>query len=143
MTRELPTSLLLFMAHRAAEDEIFAAVAAAGHGGITRAQGRLLAGIDEGGTRVGLLAERARVAKQTAVSLVDHLVAAGYVQRVPDPSDGRARLVRLTAEGESVLPATRAGEESVESSWRDLLGDRRLGELRTSLEAILAESPPS
>ena len=89
MTRELPTSLLLFMAHRAAEDEIFAAVAAAGHGGITRAQGRLLAGIDEGGTRVGLLAERARVAKQTAVSLVDHLVAAGYVERVPDPADGR------------------------------------------------------
>lgn len=142
MIRELPTSLLLFMAYRAAEDEIFHAVAQAGHGEITRAQGRLLAGIDDGGTRVGHLAERARVAKQTAVSLVDHLVAAGYVERVPDPADGRARLVRLTAKGESVLPAARAGEESVEAAWRELLGERRLAELRGSLELILAASLP-
>lgn len=98
--------------------------------------------VDEVGTRLGVLAERARVAKQTAVSLVDHLVAAGYVERVPD-ADGRARLVRLTPRGESVLPAARAGEARVEREWREVLGARRLADMRSALEEILEASPPA
>ncbi|MBB1016062.1 MarR family transcriptional regulator, partial [Dietzia schimae] len=86
----------MWLGYRAAEDRIAAALAAAGFGDITRAQIRLLAGIDDDeGTRLVVLAERARIAKQTATALVDRLAAAGYVRRVSDPDDGRARLVRL------------------------------------------------
>ncbi len=46
MERQISTGWLMFISFRAAEDRIFAALAAAGFGDITRAQGRLLAGID-------------------------------------------------------------------------------------------------
>ena len=134
--RELPTGLLMFLAHRWAEDRVFEALAAAGHGAITRAQGRLLAGLDERGTRLTTLAERARVSKQTALALVDRLVETGYVVRVPDPADGRARLVRLTALGESLVPHARAAEAEVEAAWREALGAEAMAALRASLEAL-------
>ena len=71
-------------------------------------------GIDPEGTRLSVLAERAQVAKQTATALVDKLERAGYVERVPDPTDGRARLVRLTARAEAAIPHARAEEDRIE-----------------------------
>ncbi|MEI2774588.1 MAG: MarR family transcriptional regulator [Tetrasphaera sp.] len=137
--RRLPSSVLMHAAYRAAEDHVFAALAAAGFDDITRAQGRLLAGIDEAGTRLLVLAGRARIAKQTAVVLVDRLEANGYVERVRDPSDGRARLVRLTDRGMALLPHARAAEEAVEEAWTTHLGRRdaaRLHELLMRLRAL-------
>ncbi|MDO5501274.1 MAG: MarR family transcriptional regulator [Propionibacteriaceae bacterium] len=142
MERELPTSFLMFLHHRAAEDRIFAALAAAGFGDITRAQGRLLAGMDEGGTRLVTLAARARIAKQTAVALVDRLVAAGYVERVPDPVDGRARLVCLTPRGEELIPVARSEEKRIEADWAAHLGGRRMDQLRSGLERLRELTDP-
>src|SRR5688500_14523682 len=108
MTRELPTSLLMFIAARAASNRIFEAVHDAGFEDVTLAQGRLMMGIDPDGTRLSVLAARAQVAKQTATALVDKLERAGYVERVPDPLDGRARLVRLTDRAQALAPYARA-----------------------------------
>lgn len=66
---------------------------------MTLAQGRVFARIGHGGTRLTDLAEMAEVTKQTAGFLVDRLADAGYVERVPDPSDARARLVRIADRG--------------------------------------------
>lgn len=131
-----PTALLLFMTYRAAEDRIHQAVARAGFTDISRAQARLLAGMDSEGTRLVVLADRARIAKQTAVPLVDRLEADGYVERVPDPTDGRARLVRLTPRGESIVPVARAEEARIEEDWRRRLGGRRLAALRRALQDL-------
>ncbi|HET6563271.1 MAG TPA: MarR family transcriptional regulator [Marmoricola sp.] len=138
----------MFISYRAAEDRILAAVAAAGFGDVTRAQARLLAGIDLDGTRLVVLAERARVAKQTALALVNGLESAGYVERVPDPTDGRARLIRLTSRGHSALPHARAEEERIEAEWETQLGTVRMRELRKALWelALLADpqlQPPT
>lgn len=142
MDRDVPTILLLFLAYRAGEDRIYDALATAGFGDITRAQGRLLAGIDPGGTRLVVLAERARVAKQTALTLVHGLEAAGYVERAPDASDGRARLVRLTRRGEAVVPVARAEEQRIEADWARHLGARRARELRGALVALRPLTDP-
>jgi DNA-binding MarR family transcriptional regulator len=88
--------ILLFVANRALEKRAFDAVVAAGITDITLAQARIAARIAPDGSRVSDLAEQARVSKQSAASLVEQLEKAGYVERVPDPTDGRARLVRLT-----------------------------------------------
>ena len=148
MDRQIPSSLLMFISYRAAEDRIFAAVAEAGYGDVTRAQARLLAGIDPGGTRLVVLAQRARIAKQTALSLVNALESAGYAERVPDPTDGRARLIRLTARGQSGLPHARAEEARIETEWEAQLGPRRMRALRKALweRALLADpelQPPT
>ena len=136
MTRELPTSLLMFIASRAASERIFTAMHDAGYDDVTIAQGRLLMGVDPEGTRLGVLADRAQVAKQTATSLVDKLERAGYVERVPDPSDGRARLVRMTPRAEAALPIARAEEARIEAEWEAHLGHERMDQLRTALTAL-------
>jgi DNA-binding MarR family transcriptional regulator len=136
MSRELPTSLLMFIAARAASDRIFSAVHDAGFSDVTVAQSRLLMGIDSEGTRLGALADRAQIAKQTATALVDKLERAGYVERVPDPSDGRARLVRMTPRAEAALPVARAEEARIEAEWEARLGTERMDQLREALTAL-------
>ena len=132
----------MFIGFRAAEDRILAALAEAGYVDITRAQARLLAGIDLGGTRLVTLADRARIPKQTAMALVNGVEAAGYVERVPDPSDGRARLIRLTARGRGVLPLAIAEEARIEADWQALLGVRRMRALRRALWDLALSADP-
>ena len=141
MSRDLPTALLMFIASRAAESRVYDAVRAAGFD-ITTAQGRIAAGIDPDGTRLTVLAERALVAKQTATVLVDRLERAGYVERVPDPTDGRARLVRLTSKAEEALPIARAEEERIEQEWEAYLGPRRMAQLRQALTMLREITDP-
>ena len=140
--RELPTSLLMFIASRAAADRIFTAVRDAGFDDATMAQSRLMMGIDPEGTRLSVLAERAQIAKQTATALVDRLERAGYVERVPDPSDVRARLVRMTARAQAALPIARAEEARIEAEWQAHLGDERMDQLRQALTALREITDP-
>ncbi|MDF2093593.1 MarR family transcriptional regulator [Knoellia sp. 3-2P3] len=141
MTEQLPTSLLMYIASRAASDRIFSAMHHAGYD-VTIAQGRLLMGVDAEGTRLSVLADRAQIAKQTATSLVDKLERAGYVERVPDPSDGRARLVRLTARAEAARPVARAEEARIEAEWEAHLGPERMHQLREALTALREITDP-
>lgn len=136
------TGVLMFIAHRYAESQIFATLAEEGHGGVTLAQGRLAARINEGGSRLTELAEAAQVTKQTAGYLVDQLEQLGYVERVPDPSDGRARLVRLSDKGEEVRAAARQIEERIEAEWAAHLGPRRYTELRKALISLREITDP-
>jgi DNA-binding MarR family transcriptional regulator len=142
MSRALPTSLLMFIVQRYAAGRIYDAVREAGLRDVSIAQSRLAAGIDPAGTRLSVLADRAQVAKQTATALVDHLERAGYVERVPDPTDGRARLVRLTARGEQLIPIARAQEQLIEDEWEAHLGPRRMRQLREALERLREITDP-
>jgi DNA-binding MarR family transcriptional regulator len=142
MTEQLPTILLMYIASRAASDRIFSAMRDAGFDDVTIAQGRLLMGVDPEGTRLSVLADRAQVAKQTATSLVDKLERAGYVERVPDPSDGRARLVRLTPRAEAARPVARAEEARIEAEWEAHLGPERMHQLREALTALREITDP-
>src|SRR6476661_9238198 len=96
---ELHLGVLCFVVHRAIETRVLAGLAEAGFDDITQAQGRVAARIAEHGTRIGELAEQAQVTKQTATALVDHLEQRGYVRRLPDPADARARLVVFAERG--------------------------------------------
>lgn len=138
--RDAPSGLLMFLGYRYTEDRAFAAMTAAGFNDITRAQGRLLAGLDDDGTRLVVLAERARIAKQTAVALIDRLESNGYVERTPDPLDGRARLVRLTERGWEMVLVARGAVREVEAEWAAHLGRRdaaRLHEVLLRLRSVV------
>jgi DNA-binding MarR family transcriptional regulator len=140
--RELPVSVLMFIAYRAAENRIVGAVQAAGFD-ITLAQSRLLARLAPEGTRISELAEQAQVTKQTATALVDRLEASGYVERIPDPRDGRARVVRLTEMAqEHLAPIARREEERLEAEWSAHLGKDAMAELRASLTRLREITDP-
>lgn len=142
MEREIASGWLMFIGFRAAEDRILAALIEAGYADMTRAQARLLAGIDLEGTRLVVLADRSRIPKQTALALVNGLEGAGYVERVPDPSDGRARLIRLTARGRGGLPVAMAEEARIEADWQAVLGARRMRALRKALWDLALSADP-
>ena len=131
--------LLCFIAGRAMETRVMEAVAAAGFDDLTLAQARVGARLQPGGTRVSVLAEASGVTKQTASFLVDQLEAAGYVRRVADPTDARARLVVLAERGEAVRAVARRTEDAVHAEWADHLGARdyrRLRQLLTRLREV-------
>ena len=134
--------VLLYLPYRAMETRVFDGLAAAGFADITRAQGRVFQRIAAGGSRVTDLAEQAGVTKQTAGFLVDQLERAGYVERVPDPADGRARLVRITERGERSIAASMSIVSQVEAEWSAHLGAERLGTLRELLVELREITDP-
>ncbi|HSO63933.1 MAG TPA: MarR family winged helix-turn-helix transcriptional regulator [Ornithinibacter sp.] len=127
---EPSVGVLMFVAHRAIEQHVLGALHAAGFDDATVAQGRVFARIGEGGTRLTDLAEMAQVTKQTAAFLVDRLERSGYVERVPDPSDARARLVRIAPRGQLAQECAARAEREVEAEWEAHLGVREMARLR-------------
>ena len=75
----------------------------AGHPSIRRAHLQLMPHLDLDGTRITELARRAEISKQAVGQLVTDMEAGGYVERVPDPSDQRAKIVVLTKRGRDAV----------------------------------------
>ena len=124
--------VLLFLPYRHMEQRILDAVVAAGHP-ITLAQARVFQRVGADGSRLTDLAAAAQVTKQTAGFLVDQLEQAGYVERVRDPSDARARLVRITPRGHAAIAVARAVQDDIEAEWRRHLGAAETDRLRATL----------
>jgi DNA-binding MarR family transcriptional regulator len=130
------TGLLLFIPYRSLENRVFAALAEAGYDDVSVAQMKILQRIGPDGSRLTELAEQAQVTKQTAGFLVDQLEKAGWVERVPDPSDGRARLVRIAGRGLEALPIADAAVAAVEAEWAAHLGATDMARLRETLHRL-------
>ena len=134
--------VLLFIASRAMESRAMAAVRDAGFSDITLAQARVAARIGPDGTRLTELAEQAQVTKQTAGFLVDQLERAGYVERRPDPTDGRARLVCVSARGTAVAAVANAEVARVEAEWEAHLGTAPMQQLRRAMVRLREITDP-
>lgn len=89
------------------------------------------------GTRLTDLARRARMSKQGMMLLVDDLENRGYVRRVSDPDDARAKVVRLTARGRRYAAEARRVVAAVEARARRELGERRYEALRGALDELI------
>ena len=135
-------ALLCFYPSRAMEPRLLATVAAEGFDDLTLAQARLAARIGPSGTRLTDLAEQALVTKQTAGHLVDQLQRAGYVRRVPDPTDARARLVQIAERGEQLVAVARRVEAEVEAEWTAHLGEEATAQLRAALTRLRELTDP-
>lgn len=134
--------VLLFVANRSLEQRAFDTLVAAGITDITLAQARIAARIAPDGSRVSDLAEQARVTKQSAASLVEQLEKARYVERVPDPTDGRARLLRLTPRLQRVAEVADAEVARVLAEWADHVGEDRLQQLHEILRDLREITDP-
>lgn len=102
--------------------------------------------LEADGSRLTDLAARAQVTKQSMGALVDDLERSGYVERIPDPADGRVRIVRRTARGWEVERAARASVRAFEEEWRQRVGAERMRQFRDVLEEFAADldaTPPN
>ncbi|MEJ2597387.1 MAG: MarR family winged helix-turn-helix transcriptional regulator [Anaerolineales bacterium] len=93
--------------------------------------------IDPEGSRITELAERAQITKQSMGNLVDHVEACGYIKRLPDPSDRRAKIVRLTERGWALDSAAREILRQTEAEWAERLGEGRMAELKQILKDLI------
>jgi DNA-binding MarR family transcriptional regulator len=92
--------------------------------------------------RLTELATLAGMTKQSIGEVIDNLVELGYVKRVPDPQDRRAKLLCLTERGEEAQKVGFGLFQKVEQRWAKRYGPERLAQLRELLEEIaIAESP--
>jgi DNA-binding MarR family transcriptional regulator len=73
------------------------------------------------GIRLTDLATKAQLSLAACSELVDELQGLGYLERQPDPSDGRAKLIFPTAKGRAVLDAAGKAVAELEQRWREQL----------------------
>jgi DNA-binding MarR family transcriptional regulator len=92
--------------------------------------------ISDRGSRITELAHLAQVSKPTVVYLVNDLERLGYVERIPDPADGRAKLVCLTERGTRAQEAARKIIAEIEQDWGGLLGAGDFAVLRALLQRL-------
>lgn len=93
--RESLAQIILKLARRIDEEAVARMREQHGWSELTPAHTRLFPHIDLDGTRATTLAGRLNVSKQAISQLVSDLEEMGVLERVPDPSDGRAKLVRF------------------------------------------------
>jgi DNA-binding MarR family transcriptional regulator len=96
----------------------------------------LLPLFEEDGLRMGELAARARLSKQTMTTMVRLLERDGLVERLADPSDGRAALVFLTARARSFRPVAEATLAELDRLVVRMLTARGRDEVRDALRAL-------
>jgi DNA-binding MarR family transcriptional regulator len=115
---------------------IRADVAAAGYDDLGPAHFTVLQAPTPDGLRPTELAARGQMTKQAANRLIRHLERQGYLRLEPDPTDQRARIVRLTERGWQVIATIRTTVEQVEHEWSRQLGRRRFEALRRALKEL-------
>ena len=127
----------LVRAARAFNSRALAKLQALGHGDLGMAHLNVLPHLDVQGTRIVTLAERAGMTKQAAGQLVAELERWGYVERRPDPQDGRAQRIVFTASGWEYLQQAQRIKREIEAEYRAALGEQGWQALQEGLALLL------
>ncbi len=120
-------------------DELYQRIAETPFDDIRPGHGCVFGNIDPDGSRLTDLAERAMMTKQSVGEVTTDLEHRGYVERVPDPSDGRAKIIRLTDRGRAAQQVGLELIDAVEREWAERFGEERVAALREALEVITAD----
>ena len=131
------TLQLLFKAARLLSERAIERVRRRTKRPVRTAHTQLLPHINLAGTRLTDLANRLGVTKQAAGQLVDELAAMGMLERIPDPTDARAKLVRFSRRGRLALLDGLGVLRGIEREMRMELGDARMLALHDTLAGIV------
>lgn len=144
--KQASTAQLLFRCARLWNEIAMATVNAEAGGMVLRpAHTALFPHLDFTGTRPTEIARRAGISKQAVGQVLDELEAAGLVERIVDPQDKRARLVRYTRKGEEAIFHGLSVLEKLERRFAHALGPASMRELHwllTHLEPVLEDAAP-
>jgi DNA-binding MarR family transcriptional regulator len=123
--------------------ELFERLSEQGHRDLRPRHAAVLAYLDEDGIRATELARLTGRHKQVVGRLVDELEDLGYVERRPDPSDRRAKLVVPTKRG---LEQMRVGDQivaEIEHRHAEAAGPKGYAEFRNALRAVVSRARES
>jgi DNA-binding MarR family transcriptional regulator len=127
----------------AAVADLHRQLAAQGFETIRPAHGCVFRFVSREGMQLTELAQLAGLSKQSIGEFVVDLEQLGYVERIPHPTDRRAKIIRLTKRGMEAQAAAREIFADIERSWAEQIGEKRVAALREALERIheLERSP--
>ncbi len=120
-------------------EQNYAGVAAAGFDDITPAHVAMFRYPTLDWRRPTEIADQLQISKQSVHELLTHVERQGYLTREPDPTDGRARIVRLTDRGRALETTINQIARGSEQHIAELLGDRRFAQLRLALEELASK----
>jgi DNA-binding MarR family transcriptional regulator len=136
---EIPLPGLLELTHDVFERELYPRINAAGYADLRPGHGCVFGTITPEGDRLTVLAERANLTKQAVGEVVSELEQAGYVERVPDPSDGRAKIIRLTKRGEDAWNMGWSILNDIRGRWEERYGKERVATMVELLGEIVRD----
>ncbi len=87
--------------------------------------------------RLSELSELNRMRPQSMVKLVNELESLGYVERVPDPSDSRAKLIQFTPKGKQVAAMSRDATNEIYRIYADIVGEKDLRHMLSTMSKLL------
>jgi DNA-binding MarR family transcriptional regulator len=93
---------------------------------------------EEDGLRMGELAERARLSKQTMTTMIRLVERDGLVQRQRDPEDRRAFRIYLTARARSFRPVAESVLHELDELLEKRLSQAEFSRLKTSLQEVMS-----
>lgn len=128
---------LLLQAFQAHERLLFHRLEEAGFRDLRPKHGAALANIEDAGTRPSVIAERAALSRPAMAEVLDDLEQLGYLRRVDDPRDGRAKLARLTDRGRDCVAAARGALSELEAQFEDVVGAHSYAIVRRSLRELI------
>jgi DNA-binding MarR family transcriptional regulator len=117
--------------------EMFAAAAANGYDDLREPHLQIFGNLGIDGIRLTDLAARAQLSLAATSELVNDLQHLGYLERRPDPSDGRAKLIYPTARGRRALDDAGDRVAEIERHWSAVLGDARFDTTCRSLQGLI------
>lgn len=94
-------------------------------------------GVD--GIRLTELADRANLSLAACSELVNELQGLGYLERQPDPTDGRAKLIHPTTKGRRLLDAAGRRVGEIEAEWRGRLPNGQFDRACRALDTLLSD----
>ncbi|HMM96237.1 MarR family transcriptional regulator [Phycicoccus sp.] len=119
--------------------ELFAPAAAQGYDDLREPHLHIFGSVGVTGIRLTELSARAQLSPATTSELVTDLERLGYLERRPDPTDRRAKLIFPTRRGRQALHDAGTRVAEIERHWSDLVGNARFADACATLQAILDE----
>jgi DNA-binding MarR family transcriptional regulator len=137
--REIPLPGLFSISQDAVERELFSALSEAGYHELRPTHGCVFGTIGPEGDRLTSLAERAGMTKQAVGEVVSELESHGYAERVQDPSDGRAKIIRLTDRGQDAYKLGYSVMAEIQRRWEKRFGAERVRAMLELMREIVDE----
>lgn len=128
---------LLVQLTRQFQVELFDRLVASGLEDARVAHTHVTAHIKADGSRLTELAAQARMTLPAMSELVDDLQRLGIVERRPDPSDGRAKLICLTGAGWDAMRTARNAIHEMEADYTEIVGAERFEAAAGTLDELL------
>ncbi|MFJ4844555.1 MULTISPECIES: MarR family winged helix-turn-helix transcriptional regulator [unclassified Streptomyces] len=133
----LAVGQLLVRLLREFRTEMFASAAARGYGDLREPHLQIFGNVGIDGIRLTDLAARAQLSLAAASELVNELQDLGYLERRPDPSDRRAKLIFPTVRGRQALDDAGGRVAEIEQRWSAAVGPEHFAAACRTLQHLL------